>query len=306
MKKFKVYVLVDPIKTKVRYIGITGGNLKLRLQNHIYESKIGRTNNTYKNNWILSLRKMNSKPIIRCIASFDSREESAYLENTLISKYKDSHNLVNDIVDEGKFTSKGEKSAINLKSKKVYVYDYQGQFIKEFDSILECSEKLDIYYSTVKKCLKGTIKYAKQYQFSFIKEEKITDLSNYSKGNWCEIELLNTETGEILQFPTRRQCIDFLQITVKGTAWRDFLGNINKKYGNKYKVKKDDEWTQSTYYNTGVKVVLEDETLFFETKKDFGRYLGLQGGFTQTQLEKRIEQRLKNIIEIIYGSPLFK
>lgn len=306
MKKFKVYVLVDPIKTKIRYVGITGSELKIRLQCHISESKVNRTNNTYKNNWIRSLKKCNTKPIIRCIASFDSREEAAMLENILILKYKVSHNLVNDIVDEGKFTSNGEKSALNLKSKKVYVYNYQGQFLKEFDSIRDCSENLDIYYSTIKKCLSGEYKYAKQYQFSFDKVTTMSDLSSYSRENWVEIELLNTETGEILKFPTRKQCIDHLQIIVKGTAWRDFLGKINQKYGNKYKVKKDGVWTQSTYYNTGVKVILENVTLFFDTKKDFGKHLGLQGGFTQAQLEKFIKQKLPNNVKIIYSQPLIE
>lgn len=304
MKKYKVYVLIDPIKTKIRYIGITQSILRDRLSSHISESTVSRTNNTYKNNWIKSLKKINSKPNIRCIASFDTREEAAYLENVLILKYKSTHNLVNDIVDEGKFTSNGKKSAINLKNKKVYVYSYKGIFLKEFNSIKECSQELNIYHSTIGKCLKGKYKYAKQYQFSFIKTEKVLDLTSYSKDNWNEIELLNTETNEIIIFPSRKQCADYLNIALTGSNWRDILGKINQMYGNKYKIKKEGVWTQSTYYNTGVKVIFQNNELFFKTKKEFGKYLGLQGGFTQSQLEKYIKQKLPNIVNIIYNSPL--
>ena len=37
--KEKIYVLIDPISLKIRYIGITRQELKERLDNHIHDAK---------------------------------------------------------------------------------------------------------------------------------------------------------------------------------------------------------------------------------------------------------------------------
>ena len=308
MKQFKVYALVDPISLKIRYIGITKSSLEKRLYNHVLEAKNLREGLTYKNNWIRSLLKMNTKPIIKLLTSFDNREECANMEKLLIVRYKSTHRLTNQIVDEGKFTSRGVRSASNLKSKKVYVYSYKGTFVKEFNSIKECSEELNISYSSIKKCLSGQYKYAKKYQFSYNKQE-MTDLSSYSKNNWNNIELLDTELNQIIEYPSLVKLIQDLNLNITGTTVKYILGALNKKYGNKYKLKVDGEWKFSTYYNTGVKVIFKDSTFkFYKTKQELGRELGLRGGFTQKQLDKFLRlKHTNNIKEILYNlCPLFE
>lgn len=305
MKTYKVYALIDPIEVKVKYIGITGSSLQKRLEGHLYEAKSSRSS-TYKLNWIKSLRKKKSKPIIRLLKSYDTREEAAKLEEELIIKYKDSHQLTNNIIDEGKFTSNGYRSAINLKNTIVYVYSYEGEFVIKYNSIKECSEKLNIYESTIDKCLSGEYKYAKQLQFSRLLVDKMPNLSSYSKENWVDLEILDTDTGEIRFFPSRQKAADALNIKLSGTSWRDFLGPINKQYGNKYKVKIEGEWKQSTYYNTGVKLVLEDEILLFKTKKELWVSLGFSGGFSDKQLLKKLESKYPNKKEILFSLPLIE
>ena len=300
VKEFKVYVLVDPISLKIRYIGITKSSLEKRLYNHISEAKTLREGLTYKNNWIRSLFKMNTQPIIRLLTSFNTREECAKMEELLIVKYKDSHKLTNQIVDEGKFTSKGVKSALNLKSKQVYVYSYEGIFLKEFNSIKECSEELNITYSTIKKCLKGEYKYAKQYQFSYTKQD-MPNLSSYSKDNWNEVELLDTQSNTIIKYPKMTKLIEELNLRVSKSSVRVILGALNKQYGNKYQLKVNGEWKFSTYYNTGVKIIFGDNSIkTYTTKKELGIELGFKGGFTQSQLEKRLKST-NNIKEILYN-----
>lgn len=300
MKEFKVYCLVDPINLKIRYIGITKSELQKRLYNHLHEAKSLREGMTYKNNWINSLFKKNTKPFIKILASFDTREEAAYLETQLILRHKDRHRLTNQIIDEGKFQSCGEKSAMNLKSKKVYMYSYEGLFLKEFDSIKQASEELDLTYSTIKKCLSGEYKYAMNLQFSYARQN-MPSLSSYSKGNWKEVELLNCETAEIKTYPKMTSLIEDLKLKVNNSSLRLVLGALNKQYGNKYKVKTEDTWLYSTYYNTGVKVIFcNNEIKIFRTKLEFGRFLGFKGNFTQKQLETKIN-KTSEIKEVLFN-----
>ena len=300
MKEFKVYVLVDPISLKIRYIGITKSSLSRRLYNHISEAKTLREGMTYKNNWINSLFKMNTQPIIRLISSYNTREEAAKIEEYLIIKYKEKHGLTNQIIDEGKFSSTGYRSAENLKSKKVYVYSYEGVFIREFNSIKECSSELNIYHSTISRCLKGEYKYAKQYQFSYTIQD-MPNLSSYSKDNWNEVELLDTQSNIIVKYPKMTKLIEELDLGLKYSTVKNVLGALNKQYGNKYKLKVDGEWKFSTYYNTGVKIIFKDNSFkTFPTKRELGRELGFKGGFSHKQLDKRIHN-IDNIKEVLYN-----
>ena len=305
MKQYKVYVLVDPISLKIRYVGITKSSLSKRLYNHISEAKTLREGMTYKNNWINSLFKMNTQPIIRLISSYDTREESAKIEEYLIIKYKEKHRLTNQIIDEGKFSSTGYRSAENLKSKKVYVYNYEGIFLQEYNSVKETSEQLNITYSTIKKCLRGEYKYAKQYQFSYTKQD-MPNLSSYSKDNWNEVELLDTQSNIVVKYPKMTKLIEELNLEVKQSSTRAILGALNKQYGNRYQLKVDGEWKFSTYYNTGVKIIFEDNSFkTYSTKGELGKELGFKGNFTQSQLDKKLQLKYLNIKHILYKqSPL--
>jgi hypothetical protein len=140
---------------------------------------------------------------------------------------------VNIAVDTGKFDS---TSAGKILSKQVFVYDYQGNYIEYFNSIKECSEELNIYYSTIQKCLSGEYKYAKKYQFSFEKVDKMPDLTEYSTGSSKEVLLLDTYTDDILRFKSKVDCCNKLNITVKSTGHKYLLGALNKEFGNRYKL----------------------------------------------------------------------
>lgn len=228
-----VYVLVDPITLKIRYIGVTRKYLKDRLNGHIYEAKFNPSWNWHKARWINKLLINNYRPIIRLLKSFETREEAEKLEEELINKYKEIHNLVNIALDSAKFDS---TSAGKMLSKTVYVYDYQGNYIESFHSIKACSEELNIYYSTVKKCLSGEYKYAKKYQFSFEKLDRMSDLTEYSTGNSKEVIILDMYTDEILRFKSKIDCCKQLNLTVISTGHKRLLATLNKEYGNRYKV----------------------------------------------------------------------
>lgn len=303
--KINVYALIEPNTLKIRYIGITKQSLQKRLFGHLSDSFLKR-DNSRKRSWIISLKNKGYIPIIKLLKVCNSRKEALELENELINKYYIKKRLVN-CLDGGKFTKKGKKSAKNLKNKKVYVYNYKGVFLQEYSSIKETSKQLNITYSTIKKCLRGDYKYAKQYQFSYTKQD-MPNLSSYSKANWNEVELLDTQSNLITKYPKMTKLIEDLNLQVSSSSVRTILGALNKQYGNKYQLKVNGEWKFSTYYNTGVKIVFKDNSFkTYSSKKELGRELGFKGSFTESQLNKRLKLKYKNLEHILYKqSPLFQ
>lgn len=154
-------------------------------------------------------------------------------------------------------------------SKEVFVYDYQGNYVTSYPSIKDTAYNLGLYHSTVKKCLHGEIKFAKLHQFSFTKVDKMEDLTEYSTGSSKEVLLYDTVTDEIVRFKSKVDCCKKLNLEVKSSGHKHLLGALNKVYGNRYKMFYNGEWTQSTYYNTGIIIYFKDSVLAFDSKKEF-------------------------------------
>lgn len=230
----------------------------------------------------------------------ENREEAELLEEKLINKYKDKHNLTNIAMDSNKFDS---TSAAEFLSKQVFVYDYQGNYIESYKSIKECSYELQIYYSTLKKCLRGEYKYAKQFQFSLEKVEKMPNLTEYSTGSSKEVILLDTFTDEILRFKSKVDCCKKLNIIVKSTGHKYLLGALNKEFGNRYRMLVDGNWEQSTYYNTGVIIELLNETVSFLTKKEFLSSIGINNSVTEKKFNELINKTYNDAVNIKTAQP---
>lgn len=305
--KTYAYVLVDPRTIKIRYIGITKQFLVDRLQNHIDDARHRPEFNWHKANWIRELLKINSRPLIRKIAEFDNRTQAQEFESILIKKYITSHKLVNVSLEDGRFTRDGQKTAAKVNAKIVYVYNYDGSFYKEFPSILKCSEALNIYHSTIARCLKGQYKYAKSYQFSFTKEKQLQDLTNYSTGSSRQVQVRDNLTGGILTFKSIVACKQYFQLEFVSTSKKYLLGALNKKYGNQYSVWNGTTWEQSMYYNTGVIIKCKDCEYKFESKLKIIEYLGYKTkAMLPNVLDRLIRKNFQNIIEIRYNLPIIE
>lgn len=90
----KIYVLIDPITEKVRYVGYTNKtNLSRRLSSHLCEAK--RKNKCHRHYWINSLISKGKKPIIKLIHEVKTHNWE-YWEIFYIKKYKEEgYDLVN-------------------------------------------------------------------------------------------------------------------------------------------------------------------------------------------------------------------
>lgn len=301
----KIYLLIDPENLKIRYIGITCQTLTDRLGNHIHDAKYHPDVNYHKANWICSLLAKGQKPIIRQLKLCSTREEAEQIEASLIVKYKDKHNLVNIAEGNGEFTSKGQHSASEINSRIVYVYNYNGTYYGKFNSLVECSEELNICYSSIKKCLRGEYKYVKGFQFSYNKDDKLPDLTNYSTGSSKQITLLDNETGEFLNFKSSVDCKNQLNLQYSSTGIKYLLGALNKQYGNKYSMLTNGEFIQSTYYNTAVIVECVDNTYKFKSKKDLLNYMGYKvKSIDEDHLISYVYKHFKNVENVSFNWPL--
>jgi hypothetical protein len=191
MEKVKIYVLIDPITLKVKYIGRTKiKNLNTRLSQHITKAKYYK-DNTHKSNWIRSLLKINSRPYIKKIATVEGWKESYIFEKNLINKYKSrlvNHNDrgeggLNTIVtvEQRKKISNTLKNYYKIHQIKtvteIHVYNYDGSHYNSYISIKAASEDLGIYHGTISKHLCGISKIPNRIkkQFSYSKVDKMID-----------------------------------------------------------------------------------------------------------------------------------
>lgn len=82
---------------------------------------------------------------------------------------------------------------------------------------------------------------------------------------------------------------------------------LTKLYGNKYSVKIGDTWYKcdSTYYNTGVRVICTDKEYYFKTKKDLIKYMDYSTrGILNSMLDRKIREFFPNFISVEYKLPL--
>lgn len=169
----KIYVLYNPINSKIRYIGRTKQTLKKRLAVHLSTSRKKRKDNlsktfSHKENWINKLLKNGIKPKIRLLTTIKGWKESHILEKSLIQKHLLKHNLVNgDDRGPGKLSKNISKKVNEARIEKikrhfnkeenksnfynkVYCYSSEtGKLIKIYKSTKFVCEDLNINYTAL-------------------------------------------------------------------------------------------------------------------------------------------------------------
>lgn len=160
--EIKIYGLYDPRNSKIRYIGRTRTSLKRRLGQHLSKAR-NFYNNSHKENWLRFLLKNGIKPGIVLLTTIEATwEDSHNFEKDLIEKHWKKHKLVNG-VDAGpgillkNISEENEKERIKKIKKhfnreenkknfynKVYSYNLDGTFYKEFESVSFIEAELGI------------------------------------------------------------------------------------------------------------------------------------------------------------------
>lgn len=194
-----IYVLIDPITTKVRYIGRTRCDLKKRLREHLSKAR-NNYDNTHKSSWIRSLIKMNSKPFIRKLCIIQGWKKSHEFERSLINKYKDRL-LNHDDRGEGGYRvyTEEQKKSISKSLKKyfeqnkdnlsycreVYAYNFDGSFYERYPSIKTAARLLGISVNKISRSCNGETRRPQigKMQFNYNKVESMRDWTKQEKIN---------------------------------------------------------------------------------------------------------------------------
>ena len=197
MKSVKVYILIDPIKLDVRYVGITTKRLKVRLWGHISSANC-KTSNNYKNNWIISLKKGGSVPIIEEIDEV-LMDEWQFWEQHYISLYKSWGFKLTNLTFGGEGTfgykfseecklkmSKIQKGKPNLKavkylSVKVCKLDLKGNYICEYSSLREAERNEQVTSGDISMSCRNTNRTVAG--FSWCYKSDLKNRVNFLKSN---------------------------------------------------------------------------------------------------------------------------
>lgn len=195
----KIYVLKHPISKEIRYCGQTIKTLEYRLNEHIQDSK---RHSYYNANWIKSLLKENLIPEIELIEECTIEElnerEIFYIkyfsqicnltnvqrggkEGSFIKHNEQAKQKISNFMKNYKKSKEHIEKMKNSLTKKVYQYNSEGIFIKEFVSVEDL--KLEGYKKdTINKACrrKGT---AYGYNWRYYKSEYINAKTPYYKSD---------------------------------------------------------------------------------------------------------------------------
>jgi len=229
-KKVNIYVLIDPITCKVRYIGITTQTISRRYYKHIEESLYSKKR-TYKLNWIRSLTSKGRIPVVKKLMEVDNWHSALKIERMLIQKYKKSRNLTNneDYVNGSfkKTITDAQRQEASLKAKSFYknggkasnrkeikCFTLDGEFIRTFESMSEASRVLNLSLRHISLVVSGKKLQLKGYVFKNTNDDdpKPVDFDVHW-GKKKKIKILDLESGISKIYSSRKELANELGVS---------------------------------------------------------------------------------------------
>jgi len=143
----KIYKLIDPFTSEIRYIGKTRRGLVKRLWEHENGARYGTNKRSYKENWIRQVIKKGGRPRIELVKEVD---ESVWEQEEIdqIAAHVKNHPLTN--------ITKGGMGGEGLNKRRVAKLDYLTlEVLVTYPSIHEAGEKEDIRYTRIVDACSG-------------------------------------------------------------------------------------------------------------------------------------------------------
>jgi hypothetical protein len=191
-------------------------------------------------------------PKIKQFKTIRGWKESHSYEKSLISKcLSHGFDLVNwDDRGEGgvnKVITSEQKNKISRTLKEGYklgkilptrttavsVFDLNGNFIKSFNSLSECSSQLSIPYSSLEKVLAKHCKRWKSYQITYGENPGVYFIKKDMSCLYKKVNLVNVEDGTVTEFESRKSLAYYLNTS--NTQVKRYLEN-GKIFKNTYRI----------------------------------------------------------------------
>ena len=212
---YKVYKLIDPITSRVRYVGVTTQKLNDRLSQHIYDGK--HKNYSHKINWIKSLLSKHVKPYIELIEECDEYNWR-HREKFWISNYEGLTNST--IGGEGVVLNKSKSSisrSTDAHKIPIVQLDIHGNYIRDYESLTEASNLLKIPNSNISGVINGNFKTTRGFHFvkkeNYCVEYKFDARKSFIR-NTGKVYVVY-KTGEIKIFNNRMILANYLNISYR-------------------------------------------------------------------------------------------
>jgi hypothetical protein len=215
-KNYFVYKHIREDKGNVFYIGI--GKLRSDKSATTFKMKHYRAYSKQGRNpiWKRIIEKTNYK--VEIIITGISFKEAKNLEIDLISKYGKikEKGLLANLSDGGETVSQDLITVLNDPkcSERVYQYDLDGNFIKEWLSTNQIKRELGFNNSVIRKALKGKTKSPNvSYKFQWFLEYKGEKIPKSDSGKiTLHKGVILENENETLSFNSRQECAEYFKV----------------------------------------------------------------------------------------------
>ena len=242
LQRCGIYMIINLINGN-RYIG-SSKNIQQRLQTHRSNLRNNHHCNIHlQNAWNkYGEAKFDYSILEFCEENIRINREQYYV-NTLKPEYNISIEIVelpsNSIESRLKLSrTRKQRMAEGLIKKtnctKIFVYNLQGTFIKEFDSEMDACKELGLTRSGILKTLKGE---QKQHHGFLLFKEKQDFVIPYKKTKNVDKQykaIIVKNDTEYYEFKSAKECAEFFNIHI--VSVRGAILN-NRKFLHKYKIK---------------------------------------------------------------------
>ena len=136
------------------------------------------------------------------------------------------------------YFKKQQKLAALKRRKKIYQYDLEGNFIKEWDFINQASKELNIYPSSIRKNIYNITKKCKNFIFTYKKQNKVSPFikETRKKRKRKNIIVVNNLTFDKKIFKNCEECANFFNLK-ESTVYTYITKNVI--YKNTFKFSYD-------------------------------------------------------------------
>lgn len=199
-KKFKAYLLIDPITEIPRYVGVTTRDIKQRFSGHMNDINNRPDLNKHKTAWFKKLLSGGKLPRIEQIAEFDNELEMLEFEKEYIRLHREEYKLINQ-------TNGGETISYNTHSRDVILkksttrpvvqYNVLGEKIAEYEMIEDVRREFNLRNKAcahITACCKGSRKHAYGYIWRY-KGDPLGDISNINPRSLYFNKLVQYDTN---------------------------------------------------------------------------------------------------------------